>query len=176
MEKLVFKIDEISEEGLELELLPDPSLYGISDVAVVNPPGLSGWIRIARDRSDLMVKGEVCAVIEIPCNRCLGPVVTSVGGEFFFRMVQRKGVPEKEEIELDEGELDVEFLEGDEVDIRRIIAEQIYLNVPMRVTCQSDCRGLCSTCGANLNNGDCGHGGEKTDPRWDALKKIKSNN
>lgn len=173
MEKLVFKLDEIPPEGLEFELASDPSTYGIDQAKVQYPPGLSGWIRIVKDRSELRVSGEVAATVESICHRCLTTTSCRVAGEFSFLMMPERKGPTAEEMELTTGELEVEYFPGDEVDVRRIIAEQIYLNLPMRVLCRPDCRGLCSRCGQDLNTRECGHHAVETDPRWETLKGLK---
>jgi uncharacterized protein len=175
MEKLVYKLDEIPPEGLEFELAPDPALYGIDAVKVLLPPGVSGWIRILKERRELAVSGEVRAVLESPCSRCLAPSACSVAGEFSFRMIPEGKGPDAEETELTSGELEVEFYVGDEVDVRRIIAEQVYLNVPLSILCRPECRGLCPQCGQDLNAADCGHRAQSMDPRWNALQELKKN-
>jgi len=43
-----------------------------------------------------------------------------------------------------------EFIEMDE-DIR----QELVLNLPLRILCREDCRGLCVDCGVNLNNESC---------------------
>jgi len=61
-----------------------------------------------------------------------------------------------EEIELGAGDLDVMFITGDQLDVETLAAEQVMLNLPMRVLCQPDCPGLCARCGANKNQkGSC---------------------
>ena len=44
---------------------------------------------------------------------------------------------------------------GDEIDLRPALREQWLLEVPAFVLCHPDCKGLCLTCGANLNQGAC---------------------
>ena len=44
--------------------------------------------------------------------------------------------------------------------------------VPATILCREDCAGLCPTCGANRNAGDCGCVVVETDPRWDALREV----
>lgn len=44
---------------------------------------------------------------------------------------------------------------GDEIDLRPALREQWLLEVPAFVLCRPDCKGLCPTCGANLNQGAC---------------------
>jgi len=45
------------------------------------------------------------------------------------------------------------------------------------VLCREDCKGLCSTCGQDLNEKDCGHSSKKEiDVRLAKLKDIKLKN
>jgi uncharacterized protein len=46
--------------------------------------------------------------------------------------------------------------------------------IPVHVVCRPDCRGLCVTCGKNLNEGDCDCKTEP-DPRWAALQELLEN-
>ncbi len=43
----------------------------------------------------------------------------------------------------------------DSVTIDTDIRDELLLEHPIRVLCRPDCRGLCATCGANLNEGAC---------------------
>jgi uncharacterized protein len=174
MERLVFRIDEIPPEGIEFELLPDPALYGIEAEKVLFPPGVRGNVRIDRERRDIIVTGRVEASLGVTCGRCLGPATVATGGDFDYRLVPLAKAPVAEETELTPGELEMDFLEGDSVDIRRIIAEQIYLNVPLKVVCREECLGLCPKCGQDLNVKDCGHRVETGDARWEVLRKLKT--
>ena len=51
--------------------------------------------------------------------------------------------------------------------------EQWLLDVPGYALCREDCKGLCPTCGADLNEGEC-ECPPAADSRWDALRKIDS--
>jgi len=48
------------------------------------------------------------------------------------------------------------------------------LAVPLKVTCREDCKGLCPHCGKNLNEEQCGCAVTLEEPRWAALKEIRS--
>ena len=66
------------------------------------------------------------------------------------------------------------FIEGDELDTADLLLGQIALELPMQPLCTPECRGLCPRCGADLNLGDCGCGGE-TGPgsKFSKLKDLK---
>ena len=41
------------------------------------------------------------------------------------------------------------------IDLSKIADDLIILNTPVAFLCREDCKGLCPTCGANLNDGEC---------------------
>ena len=54
------------------------------------------------------------------------------------------------------------------------VREQVLLAVPLKVICREDCKGLCPHCGANQNLERCSCSEPMEDPRWTALKDIRS--
>ena len=43
----------------------------------------------------------------------------------------------------------------DFIDLEPLAREALVLDLPLAPLCREDCRGLCPTCGADLNQGDC---------------------
>lgn len=72
---------------------------------------------------------------------------------------------------VDENE-DVNWFDGDEVELDEVFREMVILSQPLNNICSSDCRGLCLKCGANLNKGECGCDRTIIDPRLAALQKL----
>src|SRR6266436_1805948 len=74
-----------------------------------------------------------------------------------------------------EGNLDTEigFYQGSGLFLADVIKEQVLLALPVKVICQSDCRGLCPNCGANLNHEECRCETHATDPRMAPLARLK---
>lgn len=60
-----------------------------------------------------------------------------------------------------------------QVDISESIRQFLLLAIPFKKICKPNCRGLCPTCGTNLNKGSCSCQRDDVDPRWEALKNIK---
>lgn len=44
---------------------------------------------------------------------------------------------------------------GTNIDLTKMVEDNIYLNLPMKNLCSDECLGLCPMCGCNLNNGKC---------------------
>ena len=63
---------------------------------------------------------------------------------------------------------------GDQVraELPEVPREQILLEIPINLVCKPGCKGLCSVCGANKNEGDCGHVEDDIDPRLANLRSL----
>ena len=65
------------------------------------------------------------------------------------------------------------LVEGEELDLQRWAHDAFALALPAKILCRPDCRGLCTTCGADLN-ADPEHEHEAAiDPRWAKLGELK---
>jgi uncharacterized protein len=132
---------------------------------------VSGELKCSAAKTD--VKGWIKAPLEIDCTRCLTPIEHRLDVAFDATFVGKEMFPEAKETHLEAADLDTDVIEGNELDLTQVVREQIMLSLPEQVLCREDCRGICPTCGADLNDGDCKCGGEEIDPRWAALKDLK---
>ena len=73
---------------------------------------------------------------------------------------------------IEYGDYDLRVIEGDELDLDELIYSDIILLTPTKFLCKEDCKGLCPTCGKNLNEGDCACAKQQTDPRLEALRQL----
>lgn len=103
----------------------------------------------------------------MPCRRCLVDTTTHVTGEDHMIFV------EADDEEADNPDVFPLDARTDEIDLRPALREQWLLAVPTFALCRDDCKGLCATCGADLNAGDCGCPPQvSVDSRWDALRAL----
>ena len=112
--------------------------------------------------------GTIEGDVELECRRCLGEASGHVSEEahLIFAEAEAEGMEDDPDVYIvDE--------RASELDLRPAIREQWLLNVPGYALCRDDCKGLCPTCGAELNLGDCGCASNSADPRWAALHKIR---
>ena len=74
--------------------------------------------------------------------------------------------------ELEDEENDeIILLENGTVDLDEIFSTACILAMDGKHLCSEDCKGLCPTCGKDLNEGPCGCGKE-LDPRLAVLAKL----
>ena len=64
------------------------------------------------------------------------------------------------------------FLPEEGLEIRDIVEEQIWLNIPMKPLCRDGCKGLCSVCVADGNAEECGCDSSHRDPRFAVLESL----
>ena len=103
----------------------------------------------------------------MPCDRCLKP--TEVPVCFSVDTLIRL-----EDLTDPDGE-PVDCVEGNTLDTDLLLEPEILTNLPMKVLCREDCKGLCPRCGKPLSEGDCGCPKKEIDPRLAVLKKLLDN-
>jgi len=70
-------------------------------------------------------------------------------------------------------DVDTGVFENGKADVEDILREQVLLEVPFTTVCREDCKGLCQTCGADLNRGACGCSPRVSHPGLANLANIK---
>lgn len=114
----------------------------------------------------VMVRGDFKPVLEIPCDRCLEMVKVPLEVNFEQEIISPDHAGQEEE----PGGQD--FMLGYEFDAEAFVNGEILINMPVKVLCKPDCRGICKQCGHNLNEGECGCDTFVPDPRMAAIKDI----
>jgi uncharacterized protein len=138
--------------------------------------GVLDWAASAeRAGEEIRINGTLSTTVEIACSRCLEPARIGIDKPFdlFFRERDENMFDEDEEVELDDKDTRTAFFTGTKLAICDILREQVLLALPMKVLCKVDCKGLCPTCGTNLNSGRCECPKEEFSPHMDTLLEIK---
>lgn len=123
---------------------------------------------------DIRLVGEFSTRLELLCARCLEPVHQDVQKSFDL-LYRPQGVDAgKEEVSLGKEDVDIGYYQGDGLLLEEVLREQLLLAVPLKLVCREDCKGLCPSCGQNLNQGECGCARTDPDPRWHALEGLRN--
>ncbi|MGC4080722.1 MAG: DUF177 domain-containing protein [Vicinamibacterales bacterium] len=160
-----------AEEHFEREYQPAQLGSGNDAYTIVAPVSLIFDVRKDKDKFHLV--GRVTTTLELPCSRCLEPFTIAIDAPFDLRYqphAEHRGGGERE-VEVDD--IDTAFYENDEIDLGQLMQEQFYLALPMKPLCKDDCKGLCPTCGTNLNKATCDCNTQWEDPRLAALRSLK---
>lgn len=115
----------------------------------------------------VLVQGRLSFKLHVPCGRCLDPAEVDGSADLLATFLPASVAAERassmryadeaqsedDGIALHEEDLDTWSYEGNSLALDGLVAEQIKLAYPMRALCSRGeaCRGLCSNCGAALN-------------------------
>jgi uncharacterized protein len=137
---------------------------------VVEPVDLA--FDITKDDRRFHLVGTVKGTLELACGRCLEPFRLPIDAAFDLRYLPRTENVGEGEQEIEEDDLTTAFYVDDCIDLAQLMGEQFHLALPMKPLCGTECRGLCSQCGMNLNTGSCSCRTEWEDPRMAPLKAL----
>lgn len=161
------------KEPFMSEIIARLTADDVEPVGLPRAPEISAGVRLERDGKTVNVIGDAHAALSPPCARCLKAVALSLDPHFDLHYLPAVAEGAEGEVELDDDELDEYTYTHDEIDVGAIVNEQLLLERPYKILCAEDCKGLCSLCGANLNDGPCGCKPVAKHPGLAALADIK---
>ena len=140
---------ELSTEGLDFPSIREYLTKPYAEGRVYNEAGI------------LRLEGLLTAELLCACDRC---------GEAFESVKETElDAILVEENPGDDPELFV--LQDDGIDLDEVLTTLFVLDMETKFLCKEDCKGLCPTCGKNLNLGPCTC--RKTiDPRFAVLEQL----
>ena len=124
--------------------------YSVGDKHLQLSDGIQYDVVLTNAGDGILVTGMVRAHATGECDRCLEPASFDIAGEIeeFYLFEE----PEDPEAYEDGYEL---LGEDRIVDLGEPINDAVVMDTPFVVLCKPDCRGLCPTCGINLNVEQC---------------------
>jgi uncharacterized protein len=166
---LSFDLRSLETKAVRVDgsLDPDDPIWEEADIRPAEPIRVTGRLSSAGE-GRFYFSGRIEGGLELPCRLCLEPVDVDVDEEVHFLLAET-GADEADDP-------DVFLYDPNErsLDLRGAVRETWLLTAPAYVQCKEDCKGLCPTCGTNLNESTCNCTPTTTDSRWDALLKHQS--
>ncbi|MDW7651053.1 MAG: DUF177 domain-containing protein [Bacillota bacterium] len=108
-------------------------------------------LEVAYRDGKYIVKGSLRTKMAFTCSRCLTSFTSPLRGDI------EEEFPASETTELD---------------LAGLAREIIYAGLPLKPLCEDACLGLCTACGENLNDKQCGCNTDEVDHRLAVLKKL----
>lgn len=118
------------------------------------PGTVVGALDVERNGDRISVRGKLEARAQVECVRCLKGCELSLLAplEVFAERAGSGSRVDERELERDDYMM---FHDGRRLDLSEEAREALLLELPMAPHCREDCLGLCSRCGADLNEGPC---------------------
>ena len=134
----------------------------------------SAELTLSVENGDIFAEGSFEAEGEAACDRCSDPVSARFGKSFHTVLVPRGDEPEKSDpVELRAEDLEVGYYDGKGVEVNDIFWEQVALELPVKIVCSEECKGICPMCGVNRNRESCSCEGNPKPGPFDVLKNLK---
>ena len=85
----------------------------------------------------------------VTCDRCLKETVQDFSYHEEHTVVRRLESEDEEETYI--------IAKAESIDAEEIALTDLLLELPTKMLCREDCKGLCPVCGCDRNEIDCGH-------------------
>lgn len=155
-------------------LAPGELDFGVQRWRQASDVEAEGEARLANEAvEEIRVSGRVKVAMETDCDRCLEAARFEVDESFRLVYLPQAYAPKGEEVAVRGDESEVDFYEGEGLELKPILQEQILLALPMHALCQPDCQGICAVCGTHRNVRSCDCETKPADDRWSALKNLR---
>jgi len=176
-----FLVSELERDPIDFDLTLAPGAVDFGDEAEqVGQLATSGRAEVLHEHrgpkdivADIRLKGQLSGTFQVPCARCVEPVITPVALDFdlIFRPVAADS--DSPERSITAVETEIGYYEKDSVLLEDVLREQVLLSLPVKTLCKPDCKGLCPRCGENRNSHPCTCDVGPSDPRWEALAGLR---
>ena len=166
---LQFDIRSVEARAVHVDaaLPPDDPIWQQGDPVPATPLRVTGRLSAA-GAGKFYWHGRLSGDLTLSCRRCLADATVQVQDEahVIFAEAGSEETEDPDVYVMDE--------RSNQLDLRPAVREQWMLTVPSFAECRAECKGLCATCGKDLNEGPCDCPASR-DTRWDALKRIATN-
>lgn len=127
--------------------------------------------KMDKTHSQIVLFCEIEVTYNCDCDRCTVNYDYQLKSKFDLVYLYSEKISE----EIEEEDLNVHYInrDTDVIDISEEVRDYCILAIPYKNLCKEDCKGLCYTCGTDLNETKCKCEDEKIDPKWEALLKLK---
>lgn len=128
------------------------------------PVNLKGTV--SNKASLVRLEAEISYEFDAPCDRC------GVDTQHQHTVKIEKSLASAIEGEESDTIITVPDMK---LDLDEFIYSETVMSLPMKHLCKEDCKGICSKCGKNLNDGKCDCPEKEIDPRLAALAELLKN-
>ena len=112
----------------------------------------------------LLLNINIKVNLEMNCSRCLDTFIYPIDIDIEERFTNDSNSEDEAIIVID-----------DVLDINEVVETSIISTLPIKRVCKTNCKGLCQTCGCNLNHGSWTCDKEDVDVRFEVLKGFFKN-
>jgi len=167
---MFFDIDSVKEGVSSIVLREPPENFELAYRDCKFPNEVVANLTILRHERKLIVGVKVTSDVIMTCVRCLREFHYNLESLFDFGIELVDGASEN--VSLWEEDFISVAPHNGIVDITRRVRDALLLEIPMKPLCSSECKGICPTCGVNLNIEECRCKKQELDSPFAILKTL----
>ncbi|PHS32046.1 MAG: hypothetical protein COA82_09545 [Alkaliphilus sp.] len=148
--------------------------YG-DKIIISKPASLRGKLYYMDEKTFLDC--AISAELQVNCSRCLKSFHRDLSAKLSVELIEEQDGLNADDANDDDDD-DIILYQDDNIDLAKIVREQIIMSIPMKLLCHENCKGLCVQCGVNKNEEQCqckldnDEDEEKVDFRLSKLKEL----
>lgn len=155
-------IKDIPEEGLKLIFDEFKEIEDVKILSNIKGEATFEWVS-----GNILLRGKFKTDILLSCDRCLEEFSFEINDEFLYTIMDVN----KREFHS-EDESSIIYFDGEKIQFIEVLHEQIILQIPHKILCTENCKGICKKCGTNLNFNTCGCETNEIKSPFAVLKRL----
>jgi uncharacterized protein len=176
------RLEQIKEDGLALEFENSVGTFPILEKMKANGEcefvaPIRAALKALRIGDLVEIDGHIGTTVRLPCSRCLQPFEAPLKSSFTLTYMQQVADvmqdTEPQEVELSAEDMGIVYFQGEKINLKDAIQEQVVMEFPLRPLCKLDCKGLCPRCGADMNDDPCDCEQRPSPGSFAAFKNLK---
>lgn len=172
---MVIDLREFEEFPVTVELEAKPGEIGPFVDSVSRVDRVAFRLSLQKSGEEYFCQGRASASVQMICSRCAGSFEAELAEATDF-IIRSDVLPKPSELgALDSEDYVYTHGGGALADVTDMVRQALVLAVDMKPLCREGCKGLCPTCGTNLNERTCQCVRASSDGRWDDLKGLLQN-
>lgn len=165
---LILASDLLNAPGVRRRIKIEGELEGNLDIdlpQVESCGPVTADLELEAASGGVVARGRARSQVTVLCNRCLGAVNRLVEAEITQLFAVARAEPGQP--------VGYDSVKSDGwIDFGPLLRDEISLSVPLVSLCREECRGMCATCGADLNAGECGGHDDKPASPFAELQNL----
>jgi len=153
-------VNDLRQQPLELDVDASAESFHLAAEGFTFPAPVTGHVRFQMVSQRILANGNLETRTGTACVRCLAPIEAPISAKIELVFEKRPSVaPDDKDAKLaadwDADAREIDYYGEEELDPTEPFRQLLTLELPNYPLCRDDCRGLCPTCGVNLNHGAC---------------------
>lgn len=166
---------DLDNGPVSLHVDTDAATLQLEDEDFTFPGPITGTVTFTMVRPRVVARGALDFTAQGQCVRCLSDALTKITAPVDATYENEKEMRDGRTKVVSAEEQIVTPFNGEWIQPEEELREAIMLELPSLPVCSPTCKGLCPTCGANLNEEECncGNTDDEVSPWKNALKGLK---